>query len=914
METSAIRRDLKKIGRLANSNSMGNSRFLLVLLPVLQEINKNIIIPLRLKRLFLRVFHVFLLIALFIHSEQTLGRNATLFYSPQVNPTISLQDSNHPQELKPDTVKTVPQLSKDILGSKVDYTSVDSTKYDIKSEKVFLWGEAKVTFEDISLEANYIEIDLKSNLVYAKGLPDSTGKLVGTPKFKDGASEYEAEQITYNFDTEKGKISNARTQEGDGYVIGEQVKKESDEIIYIKHGKYTTCNLEEPHFHIQANKLKIIQNDKIVTGPANLRIENIPTPLAIPFGFFPNKRERSSGILIPGYGNSPGLGYFLQNGGFYVGESDNWEAILRGDVYTNGSWATNSTLNYKKRYKRQGNLNFKYSDIRRGDEEAADYTRNTTFFVKWKHQQDTKANPNSNFSADVNAGSSNSFRNDINTSDQDYLQPQFQSSINYTRKLGSKFNLALSANQDQNRSDSTLTLVLPQTTFTMSRIFPFKSLSKKPGKTRFYEDIGLSYTFNFKNRIQTKEDQLFTEESLDEFQNGIQHSIPLSTSFKLLKHFTLNPSINYSETWYFESIRKSYNTTENDFDTTEVSGFQRYNQMSMSTGLTTKLYGMYDLKFSRMKKIRHVMTPSVSFTYRPDWSGPYYQTIQADSTGNTTRYSYFDGGIYGAPGRTQSGLISFSLINNIEGKYKSKADTATELKKIKLLENLSFNSSYDIFADSLAWSTIRMSGRTNIGQKISLQFGSTFDPYTTNSSGSRIERSYYDDEGKLLRLVQANAAVTLRFQSKKRTDGKDSKSPKESEFGTEEELDFINQNPNAYIDFNIPWSLNINYNVTYTPNYNESSTSSTEIVNTLGFSGDISVTENWKVEFRSGYDFEQQDISYTSINVYRDLHCWQINFSMIPFGTRTSYTFNIAVKAPVLQDLKLQRRRSYVDY
>lgn len=861
-------------------------------------------------KLYRGVFHLFMLIIVANFGIYTKG------YATDSQTLFKIEADS----VDNDTLKTVPDStqasSSSTFQSKVDYKSNDSIKYDIQNEMVYLWGEAEVKYEDLTLTADYIEIDMQTNLVYASGLPDSTGTIQGKPKFIEAGKEYDADEMTYNFTTQKGKILAARTQEGDGYVLGQQIKKQNDGVIFVKNGRYTTCNLENPHFHIQAGKLKVIQNDKIVTGPANLWISDIPTPLAVPFGFFPNRSERSSGILIPAYGNSPGLGYFLENGGFYIGESENWDMELRGDVYTNGSWSTNSSLRYNQRYKHSGNLNFEYSDIRRGDPEAADFSRSSTFFVRWTHRQDRKARPNSNFSANVNAGSANNFTNNFNTNARDYLQPNFKSSINYTQRIGEKFNLALSANQDQNRADSTMSLVLPQATFTMSRIFPFKSLNQKPGKKRFYEDIGISYTMDFRNRLNTREEDLFTQKSIDNLQNGVRHSIPLSTSFKILKHFTLNPSINYGETWYFESIRQSYNSSENQLDTTTIGGLQRWNEVSMNAGLSTKIYGMYMMKFSRIKAIRHVVTPNVSFSYRPDLSDRYYEEVQVDSTGDAQRYSYFAGGIYGTPVSRQTGTVNFNLINNFEAKYKTKSDTTDELKKIKLLENLSFGTNYNIYADSLNWSAINFNGRTNFGQNLSFQFNGTLDPYAANASGRRINELAMDVNGTYLRLTRASAAFNLRLKSKQRTGDKetvDEAGERVSKYGTAEQLEYINANPEAYIDFSIPWSLNFNYNITYTPNFDESAVDPRELVNTLNFSGDFSLTENWKVEFRSGYDFEQNDLSYTSLNIHRDLHCWQMNFSVIPFGPRQSYTFDINVKAPVLQDLKLQRRRSWFD-
>ncbi len=846
-------------------------------------------------------------------------------FNPNVNFLIAIApDTNFvPDSLGVDSIPQSaeqPEPKEPAINTKVHYFSQDSIQYDLQNEKVYLYGEATVEYEDISLQADYIELDLSNNTVYAAGLPDSNGVLQGKPRFKEGSKEYRAESMTYNYASEKGKINQAKTQEGDGYVQGKTIKKASKDVIFIKNGLYTTCSLDHPHFYIRASKLKIIQDDKIVTGPANMVIEDVQTPLALPFGFFPNQRGRQSGIVIPTYGNSPNRGYFLQNGGYYFGFSDHFDAKLIGDIYTNGSWAGRSIFNYNKRYKHTGRLKLDYVNGKDGDPEAADFTERNSFFVNWTHNQDPKARPNSDFRANVQAGSVDNFRNDFNTTPNNYLSNTFQSNISYRTGFGgTPFNLTLSASHNQNSNDSIINITLPQATFTMSRVKPFKKLWSAPASTSFQrnfrksiKEIGVNYTLDFKNSVRRKQDDLFKEESLDKIQNGVRHSLPITTSIKAMKYFTLTPSVNYSNTMYFKTVRKQFNSADSTIITDTVAGLESFHEARFAASLTTKMYGMYRPKFSRIKAIRHVFTPSVSFNFTPDLSDPYYLThVAVDAqTGDLIdeRYAIFEGGIYGAPSSRRAGVVGIDLMNNLEMKYKSRSDTATELKKAKIFEALRFTTGYDIYKDSINWSAIAMSVRSSIlNGKINFQANATMDPYAVNDQGNVIDKAQFDQSGDLARLVRAGGAVNFTLRSK-RNESKRDAAPN----GSEAELEEIRQHENGYMDFNIPWSFRFGYTANYRANWSEVGRTTT-FNNAVTFGGDFNLTENWKVEYQSGYDFELNDFSFTRFSINRDLHCWQINFNVIPFGPRTSYTFDIAVKAPVLQDLKLQRKRSWFD-
>jgi len=827
--------------------------------------------------------------------------------------TVSRSDSITKDSLKLITtdsllVKKDTTLSEDAIESKVEQIAKDSIRIDLGSKKMFLYEDAQVNYEQIQLNADYVEVDLNNTIVIANGIEDSSGKMVGLPIFKEGAQEYKAGKIAYNYNTKKGKISEVLTQEGEGFIKGNEVKKTGTEVMYIRNGHYTTCNLEEPHFSLATSKLKIIPNDKIVTGPTVLKVDNVPTPLGLPFGFFPNKKGRASGIVIPTYGDSRNLGFFLRNGGFYWGINDHVDAKITGDIYSLGSWATNFESRYRTRYRYSGGINLSYSNIRNSFPEFPDFSESREFFVRWNHRQDPKARPSSRFSANVNAGSRQNFRNNLNSFAGDFLTNTFQSSITYTNSLpSSPFNLTVSARHNQNTQTGAFNINLPDVAFNMSRIYPFKNFGKIGNEwwRSIYKNLGVNYSGNATNQLSTV-DTLISLNTLGElskdFRNGVRHSIPISTSFKMFQHFNINPSINYSEVWTFRTFSRRIDPETNTTVRDTLNGLERGGSYNVNTALTFKAYGMFQFKNGPIQAIRHVMTPSVSFNYQPEINTGL-RTI-TDDEGNETEYSIFDGTLYGRPDREESGRIGIGLINNIEMKVKSKNDT-TGIKKITLFENLSFNSNYNISADSLNWAPVSVNARTRIGKFLTLQLNGNIDPYALDSNGNKINKSWNAQSGgKFVRLTNGTAAVNLRF----RGGNKQSNAPKKSEYGTDAELEEINRNPENYVDFSVPWSLNFQYNIRYSkPAFEEF------ITQTLNFSGDLSVTENWKVGFNSGWDFERSDFTYTALNINRDLHCWQLAINWIPFGQRQSYNITLSVKSAVLQDLKLNRRRDFYD-
>lgn len=808
------------------------------------------------------------------------------------------------------------------IDAKVERFAKDSIVQDIANRKIYLFGEAVIIYDDIILKADYIEVDLTTNTVFASGVADSTGKFHGLPEFTQGDQTFKSKTMLYNFSSKKGMITSVVTEDGNGFLHGETVKKLSDNTINILHGNYTTCNLEEnPHFGFKFKKARVIPDSKIVTGPAYMEIEGMPTPLGLPFGFFPNKSGQTSGIIIPTYGEYTNRGFYLENGGYYWAINEYMDFQVLGDIYSRGGWGVKPRFRYKKRYKFSGDINLGYAENVIGTKGASDYEKSTDFSIKWTHKQDPKARPNSNFTANVNIKSGNYVKyNDVDI--QDYLSNEFQSSIAYQRTWAGKYFLTINGSHRQNTKTHIVDVSLPELTFTVNRFFPLKG---KSTKKRFYEDLSISYSMNAKNTISTADSVLFDKVTLENnMKTGASHKIPISLPLKVLKHFTLSNSINFTDRMYSRSIRKSWenDTTFIGTDTIPpgviidtIPGFRNAYDFNFSTSLSTRLFGMVSFKKGPVRAIRHVLTPSVSFTYTPDFGDSKYGYYGSyiDGNDNEISYSHFEGSMYGTPPGQKSGRIGLTLGNNLEMKVTSKKDTITGLRKIKLIENFTISGNYDLSKDSLNMSIITMTGRTTLWKNFNIQYGSAWDPYAVDSAGSRINKYEWDVNRKLLRLDNTSWRLSFGFKF----GDKDFKKKEKPENATDHEMDQIENNMDDYIDWSIPWSLNLNYNFTYTNkldyiNYVKVPTET--IVQTLSFSGQVNITPKWKFTFNSGWDFTQKKLSYTSINLYRDLHCWEMRFSWVPLGIRQSWNFSINVKASILQDLKLNKKKDFRDY
>jgi lipopolysaccharide assembly outer membrane protein LptD (OstA) len=700
-----------------------------------------------------------------------------------------------------DTI-TKSEEKNDFLDEKVTYSATDSLVLDMTNKKAYLYNNAVVVYGDMKLQAGYIELDFGRNKIYSRGIKDSAGNIVQKPISEQAGEKFKAGEITYNFKTKKGKIKDVITQQGEGFIHGSDIKKDSNGVFYVANGKYTTCDEEHPHFYIGAKKIKVIQDDKIVTGPAELYIADIPTPLAIPFGFFPNKKGRASGILMPTYGESQSMGFFLKNGGFYFGTNEYIDLALTGDGYANGGFAVRTNSNYKNRYHYSGLFNLSYSRTIIGNREFANSTKQNNFSINWNHAQDSKANPSSQFSANVNAGSSSN--NKINGSPTgDYLKNTYQSSISYRKTFtGTPFNFSANARHNQSTINKTVDITLPELALTMNRISPFKN--KNRADVKWYDKISLTPTVIAKNQISARDTLLFKPQTLKQMQNGVQFNAPINASFNILKYLKISPSINTFSRIYYQTIEKHYGLTKDSkkdsIITDTIQGVKMANDFSLSANLNTIVYGNYFFKSNYLKQIRHVMTPSIGASYRPDFSENkygYYKTIQSSLTHATNQYSTFQNGIYGGPQSGRSGVVSFGLNNTLEAKVKQQSDSGATVKKIMLIDNFSANTTYNIAAKTFKWQPISLAARTKLFKLLDVNTSATIDPYQTSAQGKRIDYLEWS-KGKVGRLTSASAALGTSLHSKTTSTPKKADSPED-----QDQIDYINTHPNAYIDFNI---------------------------------------------------------------------------------------------------------------
>ena len=803
-----------------------------------------------------------------------------------------------------DTIPPAPdssQIQNNFFDDEIKQFAEDSLKLSIDGKKAFLYGNAKIEYQKTTITASYIEIDWDKNTIYASFTTDSAKSKIGIPVFTEENESFKAEEMTYNFKTKKCSVKKITTKEGEGYILGKTVKKVSDAVFYLHKGDYTTCDAEKPHFSIRANKIKIIPGKKIITGPAYLTFFRIPTPLIFPFGYFPNNDKKSSGLIIPSYGESANMGFFLKDGGYYLTVSEKMDLSLKSDIYTQGSWNLKSLLRYNNRYKYSGNLNLSYGNMKNSYVGFPDYSEKKDFNIKWSHKQDQKANPSLTFSANVEAGSSTYHRNN-SYDDNEYLKNTMSSNINLSKSWNDGFfnNLNLSLRHSQNTSNKNISLTLPDVSLNSKRVYPLKLIGNS-AKTQWYDKISIQYGMNTKNTISTTDSLLFTKNSLSKFRNGMTHNIPISSSIKVLKYFTLTPSFNLTERWYLNRIEKTWNSNDSTLTTDTISKFTRAHDYNLSTGLNTKIYGLVEFKKSKIAGIRHVMSPNISFTYNPDFSDEkydYYKTVQINENGETQNYSIMENGIYGSPSNRESGTINFSLGNILDMKIRNNKDTVETFKKIKLIESLGISSSYNIFSDSLNFSNIRLNARTRLLNILDITFSSDYDPYVTNTDRTnRINQFELSTNKRLARLKSFTTSIGLSINDKSFSADKDENKDEKKE--EEENRDF----------YAIPWDLSANYSLTYDKGHNIAAFADT--TQSLTFSGNLKITKNWKIGFRSGYNFDEKELTYSSVDIYRDLHCWEMLFHWIPLGYHQSYTLTIRVKAAALRDLKYEKKKDW---
>lgn len=833
--------------------------------------------------------------------------------------------------VRKDSVNIPPKSD---IETTIKYSARDSIRASIDGKKIWLYGQATITYGTIKLDADEIEIDYAKSTLTAIGTRDSTGKIIGYPIFQNGSELYETHDIIYNFKTQHAKISQVRTKQGESIMSVQTAFKNEKNELFSRNNTYTTCDMEHPHFLIRSTKSKAIPNDKVVSGPFYFEFNDIPLPIGFLFGMFPAKRESSSGIIFPSYGEERRRGFNLRNFGYFFDINDYVKLALTGDIYSKGGHAVYVNSNYMKRYKYSGSVNFSYSKTVTSDEIENPKSTND-YRVVWSHSPKSKGN--SRFSASVNAATSTYNQNNnlnygyntsINSTGYSNITAKLSSTLSYSKKFaGTPFSMGVNGSINQDLQTRLVDMPFPNITVNMTNQYPFQ---RKGGKTGPLDNFSVGYSMAATNRITNNIGKVspdattdsiapFTLENfslfMDRARKGVKHAIPISTSNKLFRYFTISPSISYDERWYFEKLTWAYEDQNGKqvlvADTTQ--GFNRIANYSVSAGLTTRLYGTYFFKKGKnVQAIRHVVNPSVSIGYTPDFTTNtnYFQKF-TDTSGKDFYKSRHEGFVYGGSNYGRAGSIGFGVGNNVEMKVKTPKDSIA--RKVMLLNNLSINSSYNLMADSFNLAPFSISANSNIMDNlVNINMSASMDPYTYLTDAEGVERridQYVWKSGKLGRITTATMALSSNFNPKAREKEQASREKIAQSDLSAADKEFLMRNPEAYIDFEIPWSLQVGYNLSYTHALNRDPS----VTQTVQFSGDLALSEKWKVNFQSGYHFESKEFTQTQITIARDLHCWTMRFWWVPFGRFQSYNFTINVKSSLLQDLKMERRKPFFD-
>lgn len=840
------------------------------------------------------------------------------------------------------------------LDAPVTFSSEDSMVYDAKSKVARLYGNSNVKYQNMDLSSDRIQMSLDSSLVRATGTADSTGAISGTPVFTMGQDKYESDTMAFNFKTKKGFIYNVYTEQEDGYLSSQHSKRDSSGVLYLEHGRYTTCDQPHPDFYIALSRAKVRPGKDVVFGPAYLVVADVPLPLAIPYGFFPFTKSYSSGFIMPSYGDESSRGFYLRDGGYYFAMSDKWDLKLLGEIYTKGSWGLSVASNYRKRYRYNGSFFFSYQNTKNGDKGMPDYTEQTSFKLQWSHRQDTKSNPFSSLSASVNFASTSYERNNLNSmyNPQSYTQSLRTSSVNWSTSFSSLgMTISGSANLSQNMIDSTVSLTLPDLNISVSRFYPFKR-KHMAGKERWYEKISMSYTGQFSNSIDTKEDKLFKSNLIKDWRNAFQHNIPINANFTLFNYININPSFNFTDRMYSNKVMKSWDEQAQTERADTTYGFYNVYNWSMSIGASTKMYGFWvpskKIFGDKIQAIRHVLTPQVTFSYAPDCGSRYYETYQkTDADGNVSlvEYSPFENGLFNVPSRGKTGSVTFDLSNNIEMKVKSDKDS-TGYKKLSIIDELGFNMGYNMAAKEKPWSDLTVRLRLKWWKNYTFNLNAVFATYAYELDDNG--RPYVSNHteyskarfGRFQGLSQ-NISFTLNPEKLKKWfgGGDDEEDATEDDNNTEDDDTGIESNvdddmvngqngarkknagkaetdADGYMKFSMPWSLTFGYGITMRENTSGKFNTKTmrypyAFTQTLNFSGNIRISDGWNISFSSGYDFENHDLSMTTASLSRDLHCFNMSCSVV-LAPYTSYNFSFRCNAATLTDaLKYDKRSGY---
>lgn len=857
-----------------------------------------------------------------LYSQEIKNSKKTLPAVKQTDkPAISITDT-----IKLDTVKP----KKTFLDGKVKYIAKDYAKIDQKKKLITLYNEAELYYKDVELKSGIIVLDYEKDEVYAGRIKDSAGVLSQYPNFKQGGSEVQPDSIRFNFKTKKALIYNSRTEQGEFKIKAAVTKKENDSVYFLKGARFTTStDVDNPEYYFQTNKVKFIPGKKVIVGLTNMVIADVPTPIALPFAYFPMSEEKSvSGIIIPSYNDSNTRGFSLQNMGYYFALSDNYDLTVLGDYYTNGSYAMRFESAYAKRYKYRGNINIRFENQITSERGYPDYQKGNIYNIQWSHSKDTKSNPNSTFSASVNMGSSKYFKQSINQVNiGSTLNNTLNSSISYSKTFNTvpQARISISATHNQNTQTEDIVMTLPTLQGSIDRIYPF--VGKDGVKKGFIKNINLQYNLSGKNEITTKDSLFFKPQMFSDAKLGMQHTIPISTNFKVLRYLSVTTGTNYTETWVNKTIEKGYDSSKNAVVDQTISGFDSYRSYNFSTSMSTTIYGTFNFGADKkIQSIRHVLKPNISYAYTPSFER-YYNTYIIDAAGtfSPTLYSRFDNGLFGSPpGKSNSNIVGFSLNNTFEAKVRDSDSTKTEPKKIMLLNSLNIQTSYNFDADgvqTLAWQPLALSGGTQFfDNKMNVNFGATLDPYALDSGNNIINKFNIDNGGSLFRLTSANLTMNYSFSNKgtKETNTQSQRNGGRNDdlFGTNTDLNDTRHSQFAeepegkedaiseFFNSKIPWDMTMAYSLTYTNFKRESKITGNSIMVSIN----MDITPKWKGGVSTGYDFVQKGVTFTQFRFERDLLSWRMAFNWSPLGVNSNWNFFIGIKSGVLSDIKWNKR------
>lgn len=818
----------------------------------------------------------------------------------------------------------------------------DSIRQDFSNgqRKMYYWGEVEVSYENIKLKADYMEYDMATGTVYARGTYDSLSReWKGQPEMTQGKQTFSMEEIRYNFNTRKARITNMITREDDGILHGKNIKMMPDRSINITKGKYTVCDLEHPHYYLKLSSAKVVTkpSQKTVFGPAHLVVEDVDLPIGIPFGFIPKRPDRATGLLMPSFGEENARGFYLRDAGMYFVLGDYFDMSLTGDYYTLGSWAANLNSRYMVKYKFNGNLAINYSVDQTGEKGSTDFFQSKNFGVRWSHSQDSKAHPGTSFSASVNFSSpSNSRYNSHSVSEA--LQNQISSSISYSKNWNGKFNLSVNALHSQNSRDSSYSFTLPNITFSVSTFYPFK-IKNRVGKERIYEKFALGYNTSLQNKINFKASEFGEPGFLDKFQNGMTHNFSIKLpDFTLLKYLNVAPSVSYGMNWFFRKSEAYFDRETNSVKMEMGKQFGHFgttHNYSGSVSMSTRLYGMYDFgKFHKVQAVRHVISPSVSMSFSPEKGKAFngWRTLNyVDTLGVQKSYDYniYQGQINSAPGKGKSATMSLSIGNNLEAKVRDMKDTTgTGTKKVKILDQLNLTTGYNFLADSLKMNNVGVSMSTSVFGKLGINGNMNFDPYAIDGKGKRINRYNILETGVPLRLTNVSGSLSYSLSGKGTVKGNDGSKSGGGDSGNAADYyrriyyhpitgEYIPGGWLYYTNPNVPWSVNFNYNFSMNRTYefiNDQLRKKDNYTQTLGVQGNIQLTPKMSVQAQSGWDFTAMKMTTTQFSFRYDLHCFNISVSWVPSGMYQSYSFLISANAAALADLlRFKKSTSYWD-